>query len=209
MCAEIYFTSHEGVGRYYHSVPPDSTIISDTKFDIRIQNRKMYSYNVSLGSVRYIKPRMSKRLHVKYHLSFSDFNETLIFSAYFSRKPRISKLIKISPVEAELFHADRRTNMKLIVGFRNFAKTPKNSLNRTLQHSARRFKRTSAIIRQKQNADIVHNLQMCSNFLFSWCNVALSRLCNHCAVQSLGLAVQTSSFGPSGEMFHNLSIPSP
>jgi hypothetical protein len=68
-----------------------------------------------------------------------------------------------------------------------------------LQHSARRFKRTSDITRQKQN----------SNFLFSWCNVALSRLCNHCAVQSLGLAVQTSSFGPSGEMFPNLSIPSP
>jgi len=32
----------------------------------------------------------------------------------------------IRPVRAELFHADRRTDMtKLIVAFRNFAKAPK------------------------------------------------------------------------------------
>jgi hypothetical protein len=37
--------------------------------------------------------------------------------------------IKIPPVEAEFFHADRRTgrqkDMKLIVAVRNFAKAPK------------------------------------------------------------------------------------
>ena len=34
---------------------------------------------------------------------------------------------KIRPVGAELFHADRRTDMtKLTVAFRNFAKQPKN-----------------------------------------------------------------------------------
>ena len=38
----------------------------------------------------------------------------------------MSNLIKISPVAAQLFHADRRTDMtKPIVAFRNFANTPK------------------------------------------------------------------------------------
>jgi hypothetical protein len=35
--------------------------------------------------------------------------------------------MKIRPVEAELFRADRQTDMtKLIVAFRNFANAPKN-----------------------------------------------------------------------------------
>jgi hypothetical protein len=35
--------------------------------------------------------------------------------------------MKIYPVVAELFHADRQTDMtKLIVGFRNFANAPKS-----------------------------------------------------------------------------------
>jgi hypothetical protein len=34
--------------------------------------------------------------------------------------------MKINPVRAELLHADRRTDMKLIVAFRNFANAPKN-----------------------------------------------------------------------------------
>jgi hypothetical protein len=33
--------------------------------------------------------------------------------------------MKIRPVRAELFHADRRTNMKLIVTFRNSDNAPK------------------------------------------------------------------------------------
>jgi hypothetical protein len=38
-----------------------------------------------------------------------------------------SKLIKIRPLRAELFHADVQTDMtKLIVAFRNFAIAPKN-----------------------------------------------------------------------------------
>jgi hypothetical protein len=42
--------------------------------------------------------------------------------------------MKIRPVEAELFHADRRTDMtKLIVAFRNFANAPKNETNNELR----------------------------------------------------------------------------
>ena len=38
--------------------------------------------------------------------------------------------MKIRPVGAELFDADRRTDMtKLTVAFRNFAKAPKNMLD--------------------------------------------------------------------------------
>jgi len=37
--------------------------------------------------------------------------------------------MKIRPVGAELFYADRRTDMsKLIVAFRNFVKAPKNGI---------------------------------------------------------------------------------
>jgi hypothetical protein len=54
----------------------------------------------------------------------------------FSKNTQISNLIKILPMEAELFHAERRTEgqtdrqtdmTKLIVAFRNFAKATKNS----------------------------------------------------------------------------------
>jgi hypothetical protein len=36
--------------------------------------------------------------------------------------------MEISPLEAEVFHADRRTEMKLIFFCRNFANAPKNYL---------------------------------------------------------------------------------
>ena len=44
----------------------------------------------------------------------------------FSKNTRISHFTKIRPVGAELFHADGRTDItKLVVTFRNFAKSPK------------------------------------------------------------------------------------
>ena len=49
---------------------------------------------------------MWKRLHVKYTLFLSDFNESRIFSTDFRKKTYISNLIKIRPAGAELFHAD-------------------------------------------------------------------------------------------------------
>ena len=50
----------------------------------------------------------------------------------FSKNVQIRNFMKIRPVGAELFHADRivgqRTHMtKLIVAFRNFAKSPKTN----------------------------------------------------------------------------------
>ena len=39
---------------------------------------------------------------------------------------QISNLMKIRPVVAELSHEDGRTDMKLIAGFRNFARAPYN-----------------------------------------------------------------------------------
>ena len=41
------------------------------------------------------------------------------------KKAQISSLIKICPVGDELFHAERQTDVKLTVAFRNFANTPK------------------------------------------------------------------------------------
>jgi hypothetical protein len=53
------------------------------------------------------------------------------FSLQIFEKAQISSFIKIRPMGAELFHADRRTERqtdmtKRIVAFRNFAKAPKN-----------------------------------------------------------------------------------
>jgi hypothetical protein len=52
------------------------------------------------------------------------FSQNLNFLDTFSKKSQISNLIQIRPVGAELFHADRRTDIKIIVAFRNFAKAP-------------------------------------------------------------------------------------
>ena len=51
----------------------------------------------------------------------------IVFIDRFSKKSQISDVMKIRPVGAELFHGDRRTDMKkLIVAFRNFANAPIN-----------------------------------------------------------------------------------
>jgi hypothetical protein len=61
---------------------------------------------------------------------FSGIKVTRIFLTYF-RKNQISNFMKICPLEAELFHADRRTDMtKLIVAFRNIANAPKTFVKR-------------------------------------------------------------------------------
>ena len=47
-------------------------------------------------------------LHVKCRLFLSDFNETWIFWTDFSKNYQISNFMKLRPVGAALFHADRR-----------------------------------------------------------------------------------------------------
>jgi len=49
--------------------------------------------------------KMCIRLHLKYPLTLSDFNETDFFDK-FSKNTQISNLIKIHPVGGEFFHAD-------------------------------------------------------------------------------------------------------
>jgi hypothetical protein len=62
-------------------------------------------------------------LQVKYRLFLSDLMK-LDFIDSFSKNIQISNFMKICPVAAELFNADGRTDMmKLIVAFRNFAKS--------------------------------------------------------------------------------------
>ena len=75
---------------------------------------------------------MRKRLHVRYPLLLSDFNEIEIFSADFRKKKAWrSNSNKIHPVRLELFRADEQTEGKtamtnLIFTFRNFSKAAKN-----------------------------------------------------------------------------------
>ena len=66
-------------------------------------------------------------LHVKYTLFLSDFNESDILHRA-SIDTQRSNFIKIRPVKAELFHADRRSYMaELIVAFRDFVNAPNNA----------------------------------------------------------------------------------
>ena len=64
-----------------------------------------------------------------YPFFLSDFNVTCILPSDFRKKKvQISNFVKIRPVGAELFHADRRSDMrKLVVAFRDFA-------NATIKH---------------------------------------------------------------------------
>jgi hypothetical protein len=57
-----------------------------------------------------ICPKIYISLHAKSPLFLSDFHKTGISSTDFrKKKPQISNFIKILPVGAELFHADRQT----------------------------------------------------------------------------------------------------
>ena len=68
-------------------------------------------------------------LYLKYPLFSSDFNEILSFLKRFSQlNSQISSLMKIHPVEAELFLSDGQTGMvKQIVAFRKFSNAPKST----------------------------------------------------------------------------------
>ena len=54
---------------------------------------------------------MYKGFHVKRQLLLSDFNQIEYFDA-FSKNTQLPNLIKIRPIGAELFHADRRRDMR-------------------------------------------------------------------------------------------------
>jgi hypothetical protein len=75
---------------------------------------------------------MSIGLSLKYPLFLSGFNKTSIFATDFFKNTQISNFMKISPVGAELFHADGRTDKqrdvkKLIAAIHNFANAPKKT----------------------------------------------------------------------------------
>ena len=70
--------------------------------------------------------------HVKYPLFLSEFNDTWIFLESFSKNAQKVNFMKIRPVVAELFRADRQTDMtKLTVALRKFEKAPRNIKYRT------------------------------------------------------------------------------
>jgi len=110
-------------------------LINGTIVDNKLPNTKcVFWFSLRFLSetfliLRRTEPDMIKMyigLHVKWPLFLSDFNETN-FRDRFSKSSQISDFTKIRPVGAELFHADRRTDMtKLIVAFRNYANAPKN-----------------------------------------------------------------------------------
>jgi len=71
--------------------------------------------------------KMCCGIHVKYPLFFSDFKWTCIFLNRFLKNTLTSNFVKIHSVGAELFHADKRTDMtRLIVAVHNSVNMPKN-----------------------------------------------------------------------------------
>jgi len=77
--------------------------------------------------------KISGSLHVQCPLFQSDFHETCIFLTVFRKILKYLVPWKSRPMGAELFHADRRTDMtKLKVAFRNFANASKNGLFSTV-----------------------------------------------------------------------------
>jgi len=74
--------------------------------------------------------RYDQKCQLVYPLFLSEFNETLIFSTDYWKMPKYQMFMKIHPMGAELFHADRRTDItKLIVACRSFANAFKNGEN--------------------------------------------------------------------------------
>jgi len=68
-------------------------------------------------------------LHVKYPLCFSSFNETWNFRDRYSKKPTNINFLYSPSSESRVVPCGRTDLTKLIVTFRNFAKTPKNHFN--------------------------------------------------------------------------------
>jgi hypothetical protein len=102
--------------------------------------------------------------HVKYPLYLSDFNGTWILAINFRKILKTSNLIKICPVGAELFHADRQTNMtKLIFRFCNFANVPSQFLHEDLFNT----RALTVAFAPLDRRDTANTPSCCCKFLFA------------------------------------------
>jgi hypothetical protein len=91
-----------------------------------------FLYNVCLKHFTFQKElseiwsKMYIGLHVKHPLFLSDFNETLILSADFTKILKYQISLESVQWEPSCFvRTDGRTDMKLIIAFRNFENAPK------------------------------------------------------------------------------------
>ena len=72
-------------------------------------------------------------MYIALHIPSTRYSRPVLMKLEFSRQifEKFSSIEKMKtlPVEAELFHADRRTDMrKLIIAFRNFTNAPKTTV---------------------------------------------------------------------------------
>ena len=88
-------------------------------------------------------------LHTERLLHLSDYNDTSVFLR-FSPNPQTRNFMRIRPVKAELFLADRRTDgqtdrradmTKLTVALRNFTTAPSDA-HRLFRNLCRRYSRS-------------------------------------------------------------------
>jgi len=101
-----------------------------------------------------------------------------IFFKHFSISTLISNFIKIRPVGAELFRADRQTDMtKLTVAFRNYKNAPQRVATNTTELSVGFTVVPSAV------------LQLCSCVVLQLCSCVVLQLCRSAVLQLCSSAV--------------------
>jgi hypothetical protein len=135
-CAVLY--CHLWPVRLYHIFP--HYLINGTIFGKKLLNIKcVFWFSVQLLSETFlILRRIQQDIIINIHRSSCKVPVILVRFWWnlnlldrVSKNTQVSNFMKIRPVGAELFHADRQTDrqtdMKLTVAFRNFAKTPKNT----------------------------------------------------------------------------------
>jgi hypothetical protein len=129
-CAIFSYAASPAV-LYFSTLFHNGTIFKKTLMNVEC----VYWYSLQLLSetfllqeeLREIFLKMCIGLHVKYPVFLIGLLWNLNFHNRFSKNTQISNLMQIRPVGAELFHSDRRTDMKkLIAAFPNFTNASKN-----------------------------------------------------------------------------------
>jgi hypothetical protein len=133
--------------------------INFTVLERMILNTKfMFWFSLQLYSEPFLIIRRNIRdviqihvgLHVEYPVFFSDFNDTWIFWKDFRKIRKISNFMKTSPVRAELFHVDGRTDgrtRKKWWSFSEFCETRLKKIREII-----RFTRHNKVISVKETA---------------------------------------------------------
>jgi hypothetical protein len=108
---------------------------------------------------------MSKRLHVKYQIFLSDFNDTWIFQQIFEKVSNIR--FHLNPYSGSRVVPCGHTDIKLMVAFRNFANAPKKPTLTAIVYSFPIHSRTTH--RRGSRHRILHRCQVNLRLILQRC----------------------------------------